>query len=59
MTFENLQRNQLFMDEMKHFLACLERREAPLVSIHDGVQSLRIALAAKESLATGRQVELN
>jgi predicted dehydrogenase len=56
-TFENLQRNQLFLDEMNHFLACIEGRETPIASLHDGAQSLRIALAAKESLVSGRLVE--
>ena len=55
----DFQRNQLFLDEMKHFLACMERRETPIVSIADGIQSLRIALAAKESMACGRLVELS
>jgi predicted dehydrogenase len=56
--FEGFERNQLFLDEMSHFLACLERREAPLVTIRDGAQSLRMALAAKESLRTGRAVDV-
>ncbi|MGA2253956.1 MAG: Gfo/Idh/MocA family oxidoreductase, partial [Thermoguttaceae bacterium] len=57
-SFVTLQRNQLFLDEMKHFLACVERRELPLVSVNDGAQSLRIALAAKQSLSTRRPVDL-
>lgn len=53
-----MERNQMFLDEMKHFLACLERRETPLISLSDGAKSLKMALAAKESLATGKVVEL-
>jgi predicted dehydrogenase len=56
---EGLQRNQLFLDEMRHFLACLQGRESSLVTVRDGAQSLRMALAAKESLATGQVVELS
>jgi predicted dehydrogenase len=56
--FQGLQRNQLFLDEMKHFLACVRGEESPIVPIHDGVQSLRMALAAKESIATGKVIEL-
>lgn len=52
------ERNQLFLDEMTHFLACVDGRETPRVSIRDGARSLAIALAAKESIATGRAVEL-
>ena len=51
-------RNQLFLDEVAHFLACMEGRESPRVSIRDGAQSLAIALAAKESMSTGRIVDL-
>jgi predicted dehydrogenase len=53
------ERNQLFLDEMTHFLACVEGRESPRVSIRDGARSLAIALAAKESIATGQVVDLS
>jgi hypothetical protein len=51
-------RNQLFMDEMNHFLACTRGEEKPLVSVRDGAQSLRMAFAAKESLSTRQPVQL-
>jgi predicted dehydrogenase len=57
-TFPGFERNQLFLDEMKHFLACIEGRERSLVTVRDGMQSLRMALAARESMTTGRVVEL-
>jgi predicted dehydrogenase len=44
---------------MTHFLACVEGRESPRVSIRDGARSLAIALAAKESIATGQVVDLS
>lgn len=53
------ERNQLFLDEMTHFLACLDGRETPRVSIRDGARSLAIALAAKESIETGRVIDLS
>ena len=56
--FAGFQRNELFLSEAKHFLACLKGEEAPQVTVRDGAQSLRMALAAKESLATGQVVEL-
>jgi predicted dehydrogenase len=56
--FPELERNQLFLDEMTHFLACLEGSERPLVSIRDGACSLRIALAIKESLESGCMVDM-
>jgi predicted dehydrogenase len=56
--FAGFERNQLFVDETKHFLACIEGRETPLVDLNAGIQSLRMALAAKESIASGGAVEL-
>jgi len=56
--WKNFERNQLFLDEMRHFLDCVEARREPLVGLADGVWSLRMALAAKESIAQGRLVEL-
>ena len=52
------ERNQLFLEEMRHFLACLEGLETPRVSIRDGARSLAIALAAKRSIETGQVVDL-
>jgi predicted dehydrogenase len=57
-SYEGFERNQLFLDELEQFLECLQGKETSLVMVRDGVQSLRMALAAKESLATGSVVEL-
>ena len=56
--FEGFQRNQLFLDELCHFLACLRGTETPRVSVRDGTQSLRMALAAHQSIAAGMVVSL-
>lgn len=57
-SYEGFQRNQMFLDELKYFLECLQGKQTPLVDIRAGAQSLRMALAAKESLATGKVVDL-
>jgi predicted dehydrogenase len=57
--FENFQRNQLFLDEMSHFLACVRGEQTPVVSVRDGAQSLRMALAAKHSMTSGQVVGLD
>jgi len=56
--FSGFDRNQLFLSQTQHFLACVEGRESPMVDLHAGIQSLRMALAAKESIATGQPVPL-
>ncbi len=55
---EGFERNQLFLDEMRHFLASVRGEETPLVSLREGADSLRIALAAKQSLETGEVISL-
>ena len=44
--------------ELKHFLDCLDRDDDFLVAPEDGLEALRIALAAIESERTGQPVEL-
>ena len=55
--FDGFQRNQLFLEELQHFLGCIRGNENPLVTLHDGLASLRMALAAKASLASGKVLE--
>jgi predicted dehydrogenase len=55
---ENFDRNNLFLDQTRHFLHCVETRTKPIVDLADGVQSLRMALAAKQSIAEHKPVDL-
>jgi predicted dehydrogenase len=57
-SFEGFERNELFLDELRHFLACVEGHEQPRVGVREGADSLRIALAAKQSLQAGEPVGL-
>lgn len=43
------QPNQMYVDEMSHFLRCLDGVEKPAVDVFEAARVLRIALAAKES----------
>src|SRR6185437_5064731 len=56
--YEGFERNQLFLDELAHFLNCVKTRQQPMITLDDGMQSLRIALAAKESISSRRVVEI-
>lgn len=51
--------NQTYIDEMVHFISCIEGKEEPLISIADGLEVLKIALAAKESAKNGRIIKIN
>lgn len=55
---ENFERNEMYIEEMKHFLACLAGKERPLIGIEDGEKVLAIALAAKKSMAKGKVITL-
>ena len=57
-SFDGHERNQLFLDELAHFLACLRGEGQPVVGVRDATMSLRMALAALESIETGRVVHL-
>lgn len=51
--FPNFDRNQMFVDELRHFLACLRGEAQPIVDLHEAIRSLRVSLAAEESLKKG------
>jgi predicted dehydrogenase len=57
--YPNFQRNQMFLDELNHFLSSLQGDPRPMVSVGEAANSLRMALAAKESLVTGKVIELS
>jgi predicted dehydrogenase len=57
--FSGFERNQLFIDQLKHFLDCVKSRTKPIVDLHDGLQSLRMALAAKKSIETHELINLS
>jgi predicted dehydrogenase len=56
--FADYQRNQMFLDEARHFQACLAGSATPAVPLDDGIAVLRVALAVKEAVTTGRRVEI-
>jgi predicted dehydrogenase len=58
MSFETFERNTMFLEELRHFLHCCETRQRPVVDLLEGAQSLRIALAVRESIASGAVVRL-
>ena len=50
--------NEMYVDQMKHFLQCVEGKAKPMQDINSGKGILEIALAAKESAETGKMVSL-
>ena len=49
-------RNQMFLDEMRHFLGVLRDKEQPVCNLEDGVRSLELVLAIHSSARQGKIV---
>lgn len=57
-TGENFERNDMFLDEMRHFLQVVRGEAAPLCSLEDGIRALRLVLAARDAARYGEMVSL-
>ncbi len=55
---EGFERNQLFVAQTRHFLEVASEKAEPGCTLADGVQALRLGLAAKESERLGRLVDV-
>ncbi len=49
-------RNQLFVSQTRHFLETARGQSEPVCTLEDGIQALRLALAAKESASTRQAI---
>jgi predicted dehydrogenase len=50
------ERNLLFLEEMRHFIALTRRELQPVCSLDDGIGALRLALAAHQSIEKGIKI---
>jgi predicted dehydrogenase len=55
---ENFERNHLFLAQMEHFLEVIKLRTTPMCSLEDGIQALRLSLAAHKSQNQGALIHL-
>jgi predicted dehydrogenase len=51
---DGFERERMFFDEMRHFLACLRGEEQPLCTLDDGRAALEVTLAARRAISRGR-----
>ena len=56
---DGFERNQLFVAQTRHFIEVVRGESEPVCSLNDGIQALRLALAAKESSKDEVLVHLN
>jgi predicted dehydrogenase len=52
------ERNTMFVDQMKHFIDAARGEAQPVCTLEDGIEALRVALAALESAKVGVIVNL-
>jgi len=52
------ERNDLFIEEMKHFISVVQKKELPICNLQDGKRALEMALAAHQSVQTEKIVKL-
>ncbi len=55
---EGFERNQLFVAQTRHFIEIVRGESEPVCTLQDGIQALRLALAAYQSQRTGQRVNL-
>ena len=51
--------NTMYVEEMRHFLECIDGTAKPITNFKHGYAVVEAILAAKESSATGRAIRLN
>lgn len=54
----NFDRNDMFVNEMKHFLNCTRKKEKSINPIQDGTEVLKLALLAKQSAQSHRVITI-
>lgn len=57
--FSGFDRNELFMNEINHFFDCVTHRRQPVVSLDDGINSLKVALAIKKAIESGNGINVD
>lgn len=52
------ERNWMFLEEMRHFIAVCQGLAEPVCTLEDGIRALQVALAAHQSIELGAKVSL-
>jgi len=53
---ENWQLNQMYLDEMRHFIDCIEARKQTVLPVTDAARIMQVVFAARASARDGRPV---
>lgn len=55
----NFDRNDMFVEQTRHFLAVCEGKEQPVCTLEDGIHALKVALTLQESSELGCRLAVN
>jgi predicted dehydrogenase len=55
---ENWERNVMFLEQMKHFIAVVRGEAEPACTLNDGVRVMKLISAVHESQKAGRLITL-
>jgi len=47
--YTDFQRNDMFIEELKDFISCVEEKKDPVIDLEQGIVSLKMAIGAKQS----------
>ena len=59
MTLKNYDINEMYLDEIKHFLRCVKKNEKSINPIEEGVKILNVAIGIKKSSKLKKMVMIN
>lgn len=57
-SFTEFKRNDMFIAELQDFFQSVEQRIPPKITIEDGINSLRMAMAIKDSMSNNRIISI-
>jgi len=55
---KKFERNQMYRDEIKHFLSCVKNRKKTINGLDEGIKTMNIALTMKKSAERSKIIEL-
>ena len=58
LALKKFQRNEMYIDEIIHFLKCVKNRKQTINNLDEGIKTMKIALAMKKSSKNRRMVKI-
>ena len=55
---KNFDKNQMYIDELKHYFKCIKNNKKTINDIDDGIKTLEVILAAKKSSQSGNLITI-